>query len=79
MVIRSRFEALIWRGDMAFVVAASSRQPGSLGAFRAEKATAKAALETARGLIDQGLDNVTITDGNGRVYAPSEFDEFHTE
>jgi hypothetical protein len=55
---------------MVFVVTASSRQPGSLGAFRAEKTTAKAAPETARDLIEQGLYNVTITDGRGRVYAP---------
>jgi hypothetical protein len=64
---------------MPFVVTASSRQPGSLGAFRAEKATAKAALETALELIDQRLSNVAIIDEDVRVYAPSEFDEFHTK
>jgi hypothetical protein len=63
---------------MVFVVTASAQQPGLLGNFRAEKATAKAALETALGLIDQGLPNVTIIGEDGRKYAPSEFD-VHTK
>jgi hypothetical protein len=36
-----------------------------------------AALETALGLVEQGIEGVTIMGGdNGRIFTPSEFTEF---
>jgi hypothetical protein len=46
------------------------------GRARFEARTRKDALEKATGLQGQGLQNVTITDENGRVYGPKEFDKF---
>jgi hypothetical protein len=63
---------------MAFVVRADSGKPGE-GTFLADKATRKDALETAIGLLGQGMTGVTIMGENGRVYKPSEFDEFFLE
>ena len=60
---------------MPFVVRADS---GKLreGSFRADKVTRFAALETALGLLEQGIEGVTITGANGRIFTPSEFTEF---
>jgi hypothetical protein len=63
---------------MAFVVRADSRKPGE-GTFLADKATRFAALETALGLIEQGMTGVTIMGDNGRVYPHSEFAAFLNE
>jgi hypothetical protein len=59
---------------MAFVVLANTGR----GSFRAEKPTRRDAVETALGLLGQGLSEVVIIDedGEGRTYTPSEFDEF---
>jgi hypothetical protein len=46
------------------------------GSFRADKVTRFAALETALGLLEQGIEGVTITGANGRIFTPSEFTEF---
>jgi hypothetical protein len=56
---------------MAFIVRATSNKPGE-GSLTVTKATRKDALETAVGLLDQGLSDVTIT-GNGRVYTTRQF------
>jgi hypothetical protein len=60
---------------MPFVVRADS---GKLreGSFRAAKVTRFAALETALGLVEQGIERVTIMGDNGRIFTPSEFTEF---
>jgi hypothetical protein len=58
-----------------FVVRADSGKPGG-GAFRADKATRSAALETALGLVEQGIEGVTIAGNNGRIFTPPEFAEF---
>jgi hypothetical protein len=60
---------------MPFVVLADS---GKLreGSFRADKVTRFAALETALGLVEQGIERVTITGDNGRIFTRSEFTEF---
>jgi hypothetical protein len=63
---------------MAFVVRADSGKPGE-GTFLADKATRKDAIETAVGLLGQGMTGVTIMGDDGRVYKPSEFDEFFLE
>lgn len=63
---------------MAFVVRADSRKPGE-GTFLADKATRKDALETAVGLLGQGMTGVTIMGDDGRIYPPSEFDVFFLE
>ena len=60
---------------MAFVVQARSSRPGQ-GSFWAEKATRKDAVMTAVDLIEQGMDLVTITDEDGRVFEVQEFAEF---
>ena len=44
--------------------------------MRGQKATRKEAVETAVGLLAQGMKDVTITDEQGRVFKPPEFDEF---
>jgi hypothetical protein len=62
-------------GDVAFVVQAKSSRPGE-GSFWAEKATRKDAVMTAADLIRQGMDVVTITDEDGRVFEPQEFSRF---
>jgi hypothetical protein len=61
-----------------FIVRANSGRSGE-GSFRAEKATRKDAIETAVGLMGQGMEGVTITDETGRIYRPSEFDKFFDE
>ena len=60
---------------MPFVIRADS---GKLreGSFRADKVTRFAALETALGLVEQGIERVTITGDNGRIFTRSEFTEF---
>jgi hypothetical protein len=60
---------------MPFVVRTdpSKRREGS---FRADKVTRFAALETALGLVEQGIEGVTITGDNGRIFTRSEFAEF---
>jgi hypothetical protein len=58
-----------------FIVRADSGAPGE-GAFRAEKATRFAAVETALGLVDRGIEGVTIAGNNGRIFTPPEFVEF---
>jgi hypothetical protein len=60
---------------MAFVVRADSKKPGD-GTFLADKATRFAAVETALGLIDQGMTGVTIMGDDGRRYTRSEFQAF---
>jgi hypothetical protein len=60
---------------MGFIVKANSRRPGE-GSFHAEKPTRKAAVETAVGLVGQGMEGVTITDENGRVFETAEFAVF---
>jgi hypothetical protein len=68
-----------WRkpgSKMPFVIRVDS---GKLreGSFRADKVTRFAALETALGLVEQGIEGVTIMGGdNGRIFTPSEFTEF---
>jgi hypothetical protein len=57
---------------MAFVVRADPKKPGE-GTFLADKATRFAAIETALGLIDQGMTGVTIMGDDGRIYTHSEF------
>jgi hypothetical protein len=56
---------------MPFIVRATSNKPGE-GSLTVTKATRKDALETAKGLLGQGLSSVTIT-GDGRVYTTLEF------
>jgi hypothetical protein len=60
---------------MPFVVRADSRKLRE-GSFRADKVTRFAALETALGLVDQGIEGVTIMGDNGRIFTPTEFTEF---
>jgi hypothetical protein len=57
---------------MPFIVQATSNKPGE-GSFTVTKATRKDALETAVGLLGQGLSSVTIIGDNGRVYTTPEF------
>jgi hypothetical protein len=57
---------------MAFVVRADSRKLGE-GSFIANKVTRFAAIETALGLIEEGMTGVTIMGNNGRVYTHSDF------
>jgi hypothetical protein len=60
---------------MPFIVSAKPfPQTGGEGTF--EALTRKDAVEKAVGLLDQGIPDVTITDEQGRVYAPHEFDQF---
>jgi hypothetical protein len=59
--------------QMAFIVRPESGLRGE-GAFLAEKATRKDAVET--GLMGQGMTGVAITDENGRVFAPADFAVF---
>lgn len=56
---------------MAFIVQANSHKPGE-GSFTVTKTTRKDALETAVGLLGQGMTGVTITE-NGSVYTTPEF------
>ena len=60
---------------MPFVVRADS---GKLreGSFRTDKVTRFAALETALGLVEQGIEGVTIMGDNGRIFTRSEFTAF---
>ena len=60
---------------MAFIVQAKSALPGK-GSFRAEKATLKDAVRAAVDLIGQGMEGVTITDENGRIFKTQEFAKF---
>jgi hypothetical protein len=60
---------------MPFVIRADSDKLRE-GSFRADKVTRFAALETALGLLEQGIEGVTITGANGRIFTPSEFTEF---
>jgi hypothetical protein len=62
---------------MVYTVRAISGRPGE-GNFVADKPTRKAAVETALGLLGQGMTGVTI-EGDGRFYQPSEFHEFFLE
>jgi hypothetical protein len=57
---------------MTFVVRAISGRPGE-GTFIADKATRKGAMETAVGLLGQGMSGVTIMGDDGRVYTTAEF------
>ena len=52
---------------MAFIVRSGD------GAFSVTKQTRDAALETAYGIIAQGMEGVTITDSDGCVYDSSQF------
>jgi len=63
---------------MAFVVRADSKKPGE-GAFLADKVTRFAALETALGLIEQGMTGVTIMGDDGRIFTYPEFAVFLTD
>lgn len=56
---------------MTFVVQADP-QPGR-SAFLTEKMTRYAAIETALGLIEDGMTGVTIKGESGRVYTQREF------
>jgi hypothetical protein len=56
---------------MAFIVQANSYKPGE-GSFTVTKTTRKDALETAVGLLGQGMTGVTITE-NGHVCTTPEF------
>jgi hypothetical protein len=56
---------------MTFVVQADPR-PGQ-SAFLTEKMTRYAAIETALGLIEDGMTGVTIKGESGRVYTQQEF------
>jgi hypothetical protein len=60
---------------MPFVVRTDPSKPRE-GSFRADKVTRFAALETALGLVEQGIEGVTITGDNGRIFTRSEFTEF---
>jgi hypothetical protein len=57
---------------MAFAVRADSGKPGE-GIFHVNKTTRKDALETAVGLLGQGMMGVTITNDDGRVYTIMQF------
>jgi hypothetical protein len=63
---------------MPYVVKAGS---GNLGerTVTLHKETRFAALETALGLVEQGIAGVTITVPGGRVYAASELRDFLNE
>jgi hypothetical protein len=63
---------------MVFLVKANPRRPGE-DSFRAEERSRKAALKTAIGLVGQGLEGVTITDENGRVFETADFAVFFRE
>jgi len=52
---------------MPFVVRADSGKPEE-GTFRADKVSREDALETAIGLLGQGMTRVTITDDAGHIY-----------
>ena len=52
---------------MTFIVQAISGKPGE-GSFTVNEATKKDALETALGLMGQGMTGVVIMDEEGRVY-----------
>jgi hypothetical protein len=60
---------------MSFVVNGNFLRSGE-GSFQAETFTRKAAIETAIGLVGQGMDGVTITDETGRVFKTAEFAAF---
>ncbi len=49
------------------------------GTVHLRKVTRFAAVETALGLIEQGIVGVTIVDGEGRVYTDLEFPDFLRE
>ncbi len=63
---------------MAFVVRAISGKPGE-DTFIVDKATRKDAMETAVGLLGQGMSGVTIMGDDGRVYTTSEFADTFAE
>jgi hypothetical protein len=52
---------------MAFIIRSGE------GTFSVTKQTRDAALETAYVIIAQGMEGVTITDSDGRVYDSSQF------
>jgi len=56
---------------MAFIVQAKSCLPGE-GSFTVTKGTRKDALETALGLLAQGMTGVIII-GDNRIYTTQEF------
>ena len=58
-----------------FIVRANSGQPGE-GSFRVDKVTRKDAVETAVGLLGQGMEGVAIADEAGRIYRTSKFERF---
>ena len=60
---------------MGFTVQSISKRPGE-PPYRMTKATKKAALDAAIGLLAQGMKDVTITDEKGQVYSPSQFADF---
>jgi hypothetical protein len=60
---------------MKFVVRADSGKPGE-GTFVTDKMTRFAAVETALGLIEQGMTGVIIKADDGRAYTRSEFQAF---
>ena len=60
---------------MSFIVKANSLRPGE-GSFHAETLTRESAVETALGLVGEGMDGVTITDETGRV-GPDPTLKFH--
>lgn len=63
---------------MLYTVHATSEVPGG-GIAELKATTKKNAVETAVGLLGQGLKNVTITDENGRVFDAAHFDDFFLE
>jgi hypothetical protein len=60
---------------MAFVVRADTGKPGE-GTFQVDKMSGYAALETALGLVEQGMTGVTIKDKDGRIFTQLEFADF---
>jgi hypothetical protein len=49
------------------------------GSLRKGNSTRKAAVEAARNVIPQRIEGVTITNEDGRVSVPAEFDAFFDE
>jgi hypothetical protein len=63
---------------MKFIVQADSGKPGE-GTFVTDKVTRFAAVETALGLIEQGMTGVTIKGNDGRMYTRPQFQAFLEE
>jgi hypothetical protein len=60
---------------MAFIARAPSEGPG-IAPFSIEKKTRAQAIRAAVALVARGIEGVTITDEDGKIYSPANFRAF---